>query len=235
MRHPLDDELDRQPYMASDETAADSAEQRIQAERRRLADDLHDIAGFTFTTAIVQLEAIRRLLRENPQESMRRMERLQEFMRLGLDDIRRSVRTLKGPPGQEAGIDLEEALGQLLETTRDMTGATVESEVSVPLNRLAPAQQKVLYHAVREGLTNGIRHGRCTRFSVSIAIRDDLLELLMANDGSPAAGCSDPGIGLCAMRSRVGALGGTMDVVASPEGGYRFRVRLPVGDPIFPH
>ncbi len=234
MRLPIDDERDRQPDPAPDETAADSAEQRILAERRRLADDLHDIAGFTFTTAIVQIEAIRRLLKENPQESVRRMERLQEFMRLGLDDIRRSVRTMKGAPGQEGGIDLEEALGQLLETTRDMTGATVESEVSVPLNRLAPAQKKVLYHAVREGLTNGIRHGRCTRFFVSIAIRDDLLELLMDNDGSPAAG-SDSGIGLCAMRSRVGALGGTMGVSASPEGGYRLRVRLPVGDPIFPH
>jgi len=66
MRLPIDDERDRQPDPAPDETAADSAEQRILAERSRLTDDLHDIAGFTFTTAIVQLEAIRRLLKENP-------------------------------------------------------------------------------------------------------------------------------------------------------------------------
>ncbi|WP_182303332.1 sensor histidine kinase [Cohnella cholangitidis] len=198
----------------------------LMEERQRLAGDLHDIVGYTLTTAIVQIDAIRRLLEQNPDAGVQKLNLLQEAVRTGLEEIRKSVRSLK-----EGNVDFDLAaeLSRLAETTKAATGANVRLELSAPTECLNAYQKKVIYYTVQEGLTNGIRHGNSTRFTLSMLCNSGNLELVLSNKGKPYVQCA-PGFGLTTMQGRIASLGGTMTLTSTGE-GCRLHILLPLFRP----
>lgn len=196
----------------------------IGAERRKLADDFHDIIGYTLTTAIVQIDAIRRLMACNPELGIQKLDSLRDFIHLELNDIRHSVKSLNGMSGN---FDLADALRRLIETTRESTGMEMTAAIPLSLPSLSNDQKEAIYNVVREGLTNGIRHGRCTRSALSLSLKGDSLELVLSNDGKPYEETA-PGVGLMAMQRRVGTLGGSVYITSSAEEGCRLQVSIPL-------
>ncbi|GIO11314.1 hypothetical protein J19TS2_08690 [Cohnella xylanilytica] len=200
-------------------------------ERRRLAYDIHDTVGYTLTTALVQVEGIRRLLERGDDEGIRKLEALGNLLRIGLGELRQLLRQTEDGPEPDDLPDLEESLRGLMETTRDAAGAETSVVIDAPLRRLSVAQKKMIYYTVLEGLTNGLRHGESTRFELSLTVRESVLVMELANNGKPMA-CtgSGSGVGLSGMLARIASVGGSLEIEPGAEKGVRLRVRIPMAD-----
>lgn len=200
-------------------------------ERRRLAYDIHDTVGYTFTTALVQIEGIRRLLERGDDEGIRKLDALGELLRGGLGEVRRLLRQPDDVPEPELLQDLEDSLRKLMETTRRATGAETSFVIDAPLRRLTVPQKQMIYYTFLEGLTNGLRHGNSTRFELSLTLRESVLVLELTNNGKPMARSgADAGVGLSGMLARIASAGGTLEIEPGAEKGVRLRARIPMAD-----
>ncbi|TNJ61585.1 response regulator [Paenibacillus hemerocallicola] len=206
------------------ETAAALAELSVMEERNRIAHEIHDVVGHTMTAAIVQLEAAYKLAERDIARSKEKLENAQQLVRKGLNDIRVSVRLLKD---EGAAFELVPAMKELIRETEDSTGVSVDTTIG-NLPDMNGLTRRVLYHALQEGLTNGIRHGRCQKFRFGLTATDAEIRLMLVNDGIPFADAK-PGFGLTAMMERVHLLGGTVEIRPdSPASGCKLSVTLPV-------
>ncbi|MNI25870.1 Sensor histidine kinase DesK [compost metagenome] len=197
------------------------AEATVYAERTRIAQEIHDIVGHTLTSTILQIEAGKRLLDKDRESAVVRLKEAQDMVRHSLSEIRNSVHMLK----EDKYYDIEEALHQLILETERNTGVSIHTMID-PIEHLTLMQKKVIYHALQEGLTNGIRHGHCSEFSFSIRDDGSSLQFRLADNGT---GWSDMkmGFGLKMMRERVKQLKGTLDIDSEPNKGCLLRISLP--------
>nr|WP_255654586.1 ATP-binding protein [Cohnella sp. REN36] len=206
------------------ETAEALAEVSVLEERNRIAHDMHDLVGHSLTAAIVQIEAAKKLADRDLAKSVERLNAAGEMVRKGLNDVRRTVRMLKE---DDVEFDLLTAVKELIRESAVQTGAFFAYKPQ-PLPSLSPLLQKVVYHALMEGITNGLRHGRCDTFWFELWAAEDRLEFDLSNNGLPF-GTAKPGFGLSAMMERVHLLGGTVRIGETEDGGgCRLRITLPL-------
>lgn len=190
------------------ETAEAMAETMVLEERRRITGTIHDTIGHVLTATLVQLEAAKRLIGRDDALSMEKMNASQQLVTKGLDEIRLSARLLQNG---SSPFDLPSAMQALIRDTRNLTGISIESRIGELPGDLSTVHKRVLYQALQEGLTNGIRHGEGKRFEFTLSADESGIRFRLANDGrtySPA----EFGFGLKAMAERVAQLGGRMKV-----------------------
>ncbi|GIO11192.1 hypothetical protein J19TS2_07470 [Cohnella xylanilytica] len=214
------------------EYAETLAEVSVLEERGRIANEMHDVVGHTLTAAIVQLEAARKMAEQDLPSSLKRFGIVEELVRKGLDGIRQSVRLLKN---EGTAFDWQAALLELIAETERAADIRIRSRIeAVP--PLSDTMGRVIYYALLEGLTNGIRHGKCSRFRFELFGDGGQLVFRLANDGLPFDG-SKPGFGLSAMMERVHLLGGDIRIAPGEPGsdlddgmrvGCRLELRLPL-------
>src|SRR5204863_4070495 len=108
-----------------------------------------------------------------------------------------------------------------------LAAAGVEARVESPAGTLPAPIDGTLAWAVREGVTNIVRHSRARSASIRVVRQDDEVELELLDDGVGCDGCAD-GNGLRGLRERAAARGGSIEHGAGPDGGFRLAVRLPL-------
>ncbi len=129
------------------------------AERERIARDLHDLLGHTLSLITLKAELARKLVDRDPQRAKQEMQDVEQTSRAALADVREAI---SGYRGQGLATELMRAR-QTLETA----GIAVDCAASeVPLS---PAQESVLALALREAVTNVVRHAQAQRCSVRLA------------------------------------------------------------------
>ena len=192
-------------------------------ERNRIAREIHDTVGHTLTTVLIEIEAGKRLINKNYSMALEKLELAQGQVRKGLNDIRQSVRMLK--EGDDI-LDLLPSIRSLVEETEKHAGVSVECIIS-SLPPLSQEQGRVLYRALQEGLTNGIRHGRSTVFVFKLQFSNNKITFSLEDNGS---GCEHItlGFGLTSMRDKVQELGGSFDIVSLSGRGCCLTVEFPV-------
>jgi len=200
-----------------------SAEIAALEERNRIAQEIHDIVGHTLTTTIVQIEAGKRLIAKQPQQAVERMETSQMLIRKGLDEVRNSVRMLKEAEWKE---DLPKALREIMRETAEYADVQIQSFISID-EPLSVNQKTFIYMALKEGITNGIKHGGCNTFIFNLKQEDDLIIFQLKNDGKPASK-TDLGFGLTMMKKRAESLQGTLRIYFEEDWNYVLEVRFPV-------
>ncbi|MBG0565577.1 sensor histidine kinase [Actinoplanes aureus] len=195
----------------------------VAEERARLAREIHDTVAQGLTGIVTQLEAVGDL----PSASARgRVETAQRLARTSLVEVRRSIDALRPGPLQDAR--LSEAVRQAVTTWSEQYDVAANFTVTgTPL----PAHSEVevtLLRAAQEALSNVGRHARASRVDVTLSYMEDVIVLDVRDDGTgfdrPQAG----GFGLTALRQRVGALSGSVDVESSPGAGTAVSVTVPV-------
>ncbi|MFS0724752.1 histidine kinase [Paenibacillus sp. 1P07SE] len=192
------------------EKAETLAEMSVLEERNRIAYEMHDGVGHTLTAAIVQLEATKRLAERDEAMPLEKLDLLSGLVRKGLDDIRRTVRLMKSDEVQP--LSLEASLRELLQYTEDTMEIRVDADISLPDDlELGRLTEQTLYHALQEGLTNAIRHGRCSEARFALQVEDGMLQFRLVSDGKPF-GEAVPGFGLSSMMERVELLGGEVSI-----------------------
>ena len=209
-----------------------SRERLVEAreeERRRLRRDLHDGLGPQLSSQALTVDAVRALMKKDPDAAEELLLELKADARDAVADIRRLVYGLRPPALDDLGL-----LGALRESAAQHSakGLSVFVEAPKELPPLSAAVEVAAYRIAQEALTNVARHAQASACTVSLAIDEaDVLCVEVRDDGR---GIGDPrenssvGVGLTSMRERTSELGGGLVVEPLPEGGTRVCARLPL-------
>lgn len=195
-----------------------------EEERRRLRRDLHDGLGPVLAGIAMRLDAARNLLPQDPERVGVMLEDLKAQTQEAVGDIRRLVYALRPPALDELGLvsALREHIGGL-----QTNGLRIVVHAPDRLPPLPAAIEVAAYRIAQEAVTNVIRHARARECRVSISIAD-ALEVEVVDDGVGIGMDMRAGVGLTSMRERTAELGGTCVIEATPTGGTRIAVRLPL-------
>ncbi|XVQ89897.1 sensor histidine kinase [Microbispora siamensis] len=197
-------------------TREELARAAVTEERLRFSRDLHDLLGHTLSVMVVKAEAVRRLSRVDADAAAGQAADIEQIGRQALTEVRAAVTGYRGR-GLTAELDSARAA---------LADAGIEATVRTSSVRPDPETDALLGWAVREGVTNVVRHSRAS--ACEIGLRDDggLLVLEIRDDGPPKKGHGH-GNGLIGLRERVKAVAGTVETAAPPDGGFLLRVAVP--------
>jgi len=192
---------------------ADSAR---DAERLRVARELHDVAGHKLTAMKINLRA----LASDPALAGREEVRIaQQLSTELLDDIRSVVQAMR----DSRGLDLQTAIRAL---AAPLPRPVLDLHIADGVRIADPVVAESLLRIVQECLTNAARHANADTLTVSLKNEDAGMHLHIEDDGR-LKGRVREGNGLSGIRERVTALGGELQFGSSATGGLRVDVRLP--------
>jgi two-component system sensor histidine kinase DesK len=184
------------------------------AERERIARDLHDVLGHTLSVIVLKSELAGRLIERNPQRAAQEIADVEKTARTALSEVRKAI---GGYRSQGLPAEMEQARNTL-------QAAGVSLACESPLPQLHAAEETVLCLAVREAVTNIVRHAQAThcrmRFTTSV---DGYHSLLITDNGAHPK--LQEGNGLRGMRERIQSLGGRLSITADP--GVTLLIELP--------
>ena len=197
-------------------TRALLADAARDAERLRVARELHDVAGHKLTALTLNLRA----LAAEPAFAARHEVRLaQQLAGELLGDIRGVVQALR----HERGLDLATALRALAAPLpKPVLRLHIDDAVQVE----GAAQAETILRIVQEALTNAARHAGAATLTVSLVREGEALRLVLEDDGR-VRGPLRAGNGLTGMRERIEACGGSVQWTTSPRGALRIDAVLP--------
>ncbi|MBN1261238.1 MAG: sensor histidine kinase [Anaerolineae bacterium] len=203
------------------------AELAVLRERERLARDLHDSLGHALVALSVQLEAVQRLYRVDPERASAQVDELKVLTRGSMDALRRSIAGLRAPGLGER--DLRTALQLLCVDFGQRTGIAVDCDLDAVTDKLNPALAETVWRVTQEALTNVEKHAQAQHVAVCLAHEPGLVMMRVTDDGvgfrsgfQPAPGH----FGLRGMRERVEGMGGTLRL--DDAGGAVIEARLPL-------
>lgn len=199
-----------------------------EAERHRIASELHDQIGQSLTVVLLGIKQVEDRAPEALREELRLV---RESARTGLDDVRRVARQLR--PGVLEDLGLHAALAALATDVAAYGGPTVRRNFGPGLPGIGPDKELVVYRVAQEALTNVVRHAQATRVDLSLLQVGGDLVLEVADDGRGLPGPTDrvAGTGLRGMQDRAVLVGGGVEVV-SGAAGTTVRLRVPAREAV---
>jgi signal transduction histidine kinase len=217
----------------------------IEAERARIASELHDVVTHNVSVMIVQAGAARQVLSDSPARARNALLAVEASGRAAMTELRHLLGLLN-PAGSTASAgdgaalaeqDLRPQPGmQQLQPLLDRVssaGLPVELAVSQRRYHLPPGLDLAAFRVIQEALTNVLKHAGPTRTTVHLDYGESMLMVDVADAGrvGPVAGPPIPqgtGRGLIGLRERISLYGGELDAGPRPGGGWRVRACFPV-------
>jgi two-component system, NarL family, sensor histidine kinase DesK len=184
------------------------------AERERIARDLHDVLGHTLSVIILKSELAGKLMDRDPQRAGNEIREVEQISRQALSEVRDAIR---GYRSQGLPAELAKA-----KATLETAGVSVKCEAAKLT--LPAVHESVLSMAVREAVTNVVRHAQARNCSMRLGQRNGSCHLEVEDDGR--GGDHSEGNGLRGMRERVEMLGGTL--TRDSQAGTRITINLPL-------
>lgn len=200
---------------------AEMARMAVMQERLRFARDLHDLLGYSLSTITLKSELIHRLVPVNPERAREEVASVLGVSRQALADVR-----LVASGYRDMSLEAEAAA-----VAEVMAAADVQVEVDIDCGRLHPLVDTVLATALREGVTNILRHSKVQSCVITAAAEGETVRLTLVNDGvvpqvtPPHQGS---GSGLGNLRTRLTEIGGRLSAGATGEGRFRLVAEAPV-------
>ncbi len=180
--------------------AHEAAEQMAAvAERERIARDLHDLLGHTLSVIVLKSELASKVAERDPDRAIREIRDVERISRNALAEVRQAIHGYRGERFED----------ELRRARAALEAAGVAFEGDVPPVALDPEHEPALALALREAVTNVVRHARARRCSVTLSTDAAAVTLTIEDDG--LGGTGREGAGLSGMRARVGELGGTLE------------------------
>ena len=185
------------------------------AERERISRDMHDLLGHSLSLIALKAELAGKLAGRDPEACRREIHDIETAARRALSEVRAAVSGY-----QESGL-----AHALASARASLAAANVGLHEDVQGIALSPAAEHVVALALREAVTNVVRHAGAANCTLSLALQEGVIVLRVADDGSAAHAGIRHGNGLTGMRERAAALGGTLAVNAAK--GLSLELRLP--------
>lgn len=189
------------------------------AERERIARDLHDVLGHTLSVIVLKAELAQRLISLDPSRASSEIADVETTARAALAEIREAIGGYRSR-GLAAEID---AAGRTLQAA----GVTLVTDSQRTAGSFTPQEETALALALREAVTNIVRHAHATTCHLRFVSGDGLLRLVVEDDGKQAV--IREGNGLRGMRERIESIGGRffLECGAAPSHGTRLTIELP--------
>jgi signal transduction histidine kinase len=213
---------------------AEQARRAVDAERLRIARELHDVVAHTMATINVQAGVAAHVIDRQPEEAAQALEVIKRASKEGLRELRGILNVLR----QADELDERSPaprLAQLDALVENATRAGLPTSVTVQgqARTLAPTVDLTAYRIVQESLTNALRYAGPTIARVTLSYTDEELHVEVLDGGRGRADGIPEGAGhgIPGMRERAEAAGGTLIAGPGPEGGFRVQARLPLSSP----
>src|SRR5438309_6669529 len=188
----------------------------VGEERLRFARDLHDLLGHSLSVIALKSELAGRLIKATPGLAAHEVEDIEQVARDALREVREAVAGYRQPTISAELVGAREALA----------AAGIELRAEDEHASLPPAVEAVLAWAVREGVTNVMRHSEAKRCTVRVFKKAGHATVEVVDDGR--GGTLALGSGLRGLRERVLERGGTLTAEPLPPEGFRLRVMVPL-------
>jgi signal transduction histidine kinase len=231
----------------AERTREEEARARVDAERLRIAREVHDTVAHAIAIINVQSGVTAHVLDKRPEQAREALQAIEQTSSRALREMRAILGVLRE---DNDGRVPQPGLGQIDDLTakaRD-AGLDVTLEATSPAAPLPSAVGSAAYRILQESITNVIRHVGPTRVTVALNPGIDVLEIRVTDEGRRAAPGDDPAIphlpvqhpvgngtgspakpgrGILGMRERCRLLGGELDAKPTPGGGFEVTARLP--------
>ncbi|MGN9838543.1 sensor histidine kinase [Nonomuraea sp. H19] len=182
----------------------------VAEERLRLARDLHDLVGHQLSAIAVKTELSVRLSDVDPAAAKAEMAEVNTLTRTALRELRQAVRGYRE-------LDLTAELNSVKGV---LEAAGVRCEVHLPYRDLPDEVAPVFAYAVREAVTNVLKHSTATLCDITIRFTDQEAELRVRNDGVARRQAADLGSGLAGLAERMAAVGGKLTALPTGDGEF---------------
>jgi two-component system sensor histidine kinase DesK len=195
----------------------------VAEERLRIARDLHDLLGHSLSLIALKSELAARLSLVAPERAAAEIEDVEGVARKALQEMREAVAAYRQP-----------TLASELSGANELLSAAgigyTYLGMEVSSIRMLPAAEAALAWAVREGVTNVIRHSRAQHCVIRLSREDNRVCLEVRDDGHGTGEMARRGNGLAGLKERVAALGGQCEAghYYEENGGFRLAVTLPL-------
>lgn len=200
------------------QTAIDNQE----AERKRIAHDLHDEIGALLTTSRLYFNQL------SPGHAEEHLGNVSQKLNHLFDEMMANIRRISHDlrPVILENLGLTEAIDDI---RHKRTGSGVQFHFSHQLTfNITRQAELILYRIIQELVNNTVKHARATSICLSLEVQADELVLDYRDDGTgfdPSAGTK--GLGLKSIETRLNLIGASM-TMTSPGRGVRFTIRVPV-------
>ncbi|WP_162940028.1 sensor histidine kinase [Gryllotalpicola protaetiae] len=207
--------------------------EEAQAERVRIARELHDVLAHSLSQINVQASVGLHLFDTQPEKAAEALANVKDTSKQALGEVRQVLGMLRG---DEAPLTPEHDLAGIRQLVEDVRGAEAVLDFGVPDAAAVPAAvQQAAYRIVQEALTNVTKHARAGRIRVEVVEASGeggWLLVAVSDDGQGAAATPSPdGRGLLGMRERTELLGGVFSAGPRPDRGFEVRAELPLRSP----
>jgi two-component system, NarL family, sensor histidine kinase UhpB len=221
LAHAFNAMLDRLEHARHE--AARTALAAQEAERLRVARELHDEIGQTLTAVTLQAERAA----HGDSELAQALRAVADGVRESLDEVRRIARELR--PEALDDLGLVNALIALCTRMGAQGGPRIERDLQAKLPPLSPDVELVIYRVAQEALTNALRHSGARNAKVSLTADAEFVALAVTDDGKGLPTPLPAGTaGIAGMRERALLVGGMLSVASSAETGTEVRLTIPI-------
>jgi two-component system sensor histidine kinase DesK len=186
------------------------------AERERIGRDLHDLLGHTLSLITLKLELSRKLFDRDTEAAKREVEEAEKVARHALAEVRSAV----------TGIRATDLAAELASARLLLESSRVHLDYGHPPVDLPVDVERGLSLILREAVTNIARHADASSAKIEMVRERNSVCMQISDNGR--GGIDQDGNGLCGMRERVRALGGSLTIESSRDQGTRLRVVVPV-------
>jgi signal transduction histidine kinase len=213
------------------ETRAEQVRRTATEERLRMAQDLHDGVGHGLAVIAMQAGVALHVLDQDPVAARRSLEAIRDTSKESLDALRAELVRLSPEQGDPAPRAPRYGLADLDVLAARIRAGGVQVLLDVEPTDVPAEVDAVGYTVVQEALTNVLRHAAASTARVVVRRTGLALEVTVSDDGRGPATVDrtdGAGLGIPGMRSRVEALGGTLEAGPMADGGFQVRAVVPV-------
>ena len=212
-------------------TLATRRQTEVQAERVRIARELHDVLAHSLSQINVQAGVGLHLMDKQPEKAAAALASIKETSKTALDEVRSVLGVLRAEGGADPSAPLvpEPDLARVAGLVASVGSQGIDVSLDNRLGAVPQAVQLAIYRIVQESLTNVVRHAGAASARVVLDEPDGAYRVTVTDDGGGVVVHSERsgGRGLLGMHERAELLGGTLDAGPLPGGGFRVTATIP--------
>lgn len=202
-----------------------------EAERLRLAREIHDGPAQVLANAILEVNKCRRLVERSPEVAGAELQRLERSLSFSMEDLRRFIFDLRPSELEQNG--LLSALRQYATEFEARTGLSVSLSCDQIENVLVARQESIIFRVIQEAMQNCHKHARATQVQITVRRHKESVEVSATDNGLgfDVGQITDAGkrYGLRGMRERAASIRANLEILSEPGQGTEIRLNVPIG------
>lgn len=197
----------------------------LAKERGNISQELHDSLGHSLMAVLMNVRYLKAIQGKSQEEKDKQLAEIENLLKECVTDLRSSVYSLRE---LDETINLREEIEHIIRKFDELGLVEIRLDYDSEADKAPGHVKAVIHKAIREGITNSIRHGNASSVQISIHCEEGRMELIIKDNGS---GCADihKSFGLNGIMERVKESGGEIWFTSAKNKGFTIRALLPGG------